>query len=184
MYGIVNQGVKDLVLGQFGEDTWEQIRQKAGLEEEEFVRMSAYPDDITYALVGAATEVLGLSAEDILIAFGRHWVLFTAKEGYGDLLDLAGDRFVDFLHQLDDMHTRVQLSFPELRPPSFTCEERDDGSIRLHYHSHRAGLASLVVGMLHGLAERFHISIEIEHTPCEVETGAHDIFDVVMKESD
>ncbi len=46
------------------------IKEKSGLDVEMFISNEGYPDDITYKLVGAASEVLGLPAEKILQAFG------------------------------------------------------------------------------------------------------------------
>ena len=90
MYGMVNKAIEDLVCSSFGADKWEQIKAKAGVEEEMFLSQEGYPDSMTYGLVRAASEVLGLPAEKILHAFGRHWILKTAREGYGDLLAASG----------------------------------------------------------------------------------------------
>ena len=49
---------------------------------EAFVSNEAFPDSMTYDLVGAASEVLGASASAILISFGEHWVLKTAATSY------------------------------------------------------------------------------------------------------
>ena len=182
MYGLVNQGVKDLVLNKFGEETWQSICDEAGLKSDRFLRMKSYPDDVTYSLVGAASKVLELSPEDILIAFGRHWVLFTAQGGYGDLFDMAGDNLFDFLHQLDELHTRVKLNFPELRTPSFRCTDVKASSLRLEYHSHRDGLSALVVGLLHGLSDRFQTPLDVTHEVKREDTGTHDIFFVSLIE--
>ena len=56
MYGLVNKAIEDLVVSNFGEDKWEAIKAKAGVDVEVFVSNEAYPDDITYNLVGAASE--------------------------------------------------------------------------------------------------------------------------------
>jgi hypothetical protein len=45
----------------------------------------------------------------------------------------------------------------------------------LHYHSHRAGLAPFVVGLLKGLAARFNVNVEIAYTRVEDE-APHDSF--------
>lgn len=178
MYGLVNKAVEDLVKTNFGELAWEQIKTKAKISETSFVSMQAYDDHMTYDLVGAATEVLGLSAEQVLEAFGEYWVLYTAKEGYGSILDAAGNNLVDFLKNLDALHVRVGSLMSELQPPSFECSDITSNSLQLHYFSDRAGLAAMVVGLVKGLGKRFN-------TPCEVSvlssksTGAdHDIFEV------
>ena len=79
MYGLVNKAVVDLVVNKFGEDTWVAIKKKAGVDHDLFVSMDAYPDDITYRLVGAASEVLGIPPAAVLEAFGEWWVLYTGR---------------------------------------------------------------------------------------------------------
>ena len=167
MYGLVNKAVQGLVVSQFGEETWEKIKQEAGLEVEEFLAMEAYDDSVTYGLVGAASKVLDTPAEDILHAFGEYWVLEIATKSYGDLMSAAGPGFAPFLQNLDHLHSRVQMSFPKLKPPSFRCTEMTAGSMRLHYYSSRAGLAPFVVGLLHGLAKHFSVTLEVEHVSAE-----------------
>jgi hypothetical protein len=176
MYGLVNKAVQDLVCSRFGEDTWQAIKRKANVDDAMFVSMEAYPDQITYNLVGAASEVLGASPDDILKAFGEHWILFTAREGYGDLLRMGGASFLSFVQNLDNLHARVGLSFPELRPPEFRCTDIERGSVRLHYFSSREGLTAMVVGLLNGLGKMFNTELSIEHVAKRSEGAGHDEF--------
>jgi hypothetical protein len=185
MYGLVNTALQDLVASRFGEDTWETIKRNAGVDIEVFVSLEAYPDDVTYKLVGAASAVLGLSAEEVLKAFGEYWVTYTAKEGYGELLKLAGDTLPAFLQNLDDLHTRVGLLFPHLKPPSFWCTDIREDSLRLHYRpgvDSREGLEPFVVGLLNGLAIRFKIEIEITQTAHRSQGADHDEFSIAFKD--
>jgi hypothetical protein len=94
----------------------------------------------------------------------------------------AGRTLPEFLANLDQMHTRVQLSFPNLRPPSFTVRNATSDSLELHYYSERAGLAPLVVGLLKGLGERFGLVLEIAVRRIEGDRP-HDVFDVRWKEA-
>ncbi len=184
MYGLVNRALQDLVCSRFGEDTWETIKRNAGVDIEVFVSMEAYPDDVTYKLVRAASEMLGLAAEEVLNAFGEYWVSYTAKEGYGELLQLAGDTLPAFLQNLDNLHTRVGLIFPRLKPPSFWCTDIREDSLRLHYRpglDSRAGLAPFVVGLLKALAVRFKTEIEINQTANRSQGADHDEFSITLK---
>ncbi len=162
MYGLVNQAVEDFVRRGFGDGVWKRIKDKAGVDLEMFVSMDSYPDDVTYKLVGAATEVLGLDGATILEAFGEHWVLYTAQEGYGQMLSMFGSSLEEFLVNLDNLHSHVGLTFPALRPPSFQVERVDSGQgLLLHYRSERTGLAPMVVGLLRGLGRRFSQEINV-----------------------
>ncbi len=68
MYGLVNKAVQDLIVTQFGNDKWEEIKRKADIGVESFISMNPYPDEVTYNLIRAASEVLGLPPDEILEA--------------------------------------------------------------------------------------------------------------------
>lgn len=181
MYGLVNKAVQDLVVTQFGADKWREIKQKAGVGVAAFVSMDPYPDQVTYGLVAAASEVLDLPPEKVLEAFGEYWTVYTAREGYGEMLSLAGKSFVEFLQNLDSLHARVGLSFPQLTPPSFRCSDVTDGSLRLHYYSSRRGLAPLVVGLIRGVGRLFDTSVEVALDKAREDGHDHDEFLVRYK---
>lgn len=182
MYGLVNKAVEGLVRDRFGEEAWEKIKRKAGIDAEVFVSMEQYSDDVTYKLVAAASEVLETPADDILKAFGEYWVLYTAKEGYGELLKMSGNSFTEFLHHLDDLHAHVGLSFPNLQPPSFRCLENDDGSLLLQYYSERQGLAPMIFGLLNGLASMFSTEIDVQQTISREDGADHDAFLITIND--
>lgn len=177
MYGLINKAVEELVRTKFGDSTWERIRARAGLPDEPFISMQQYDDRVTYDLVGAASAELGAPAEAILEEFGIYWTRYTAESGYGELMKSAGRTLPEFLRNLDQMHTRIKLSFPHLKPPSFAVSGETPSSLQLHYYSERAGLAPLVVGLLKGLGDRFRLSVEITHRRVDG-ANPHDLFEV------
>ena len=159
MYGMVNKAVEQMVVTRFGANTWEQIKAVAGVETEAFISNEAYDDSVTYNLVGAASKVLDLPAEVVLEEFGKHWVLKTATEGYGELLDAGGKTLPEFLSNLHHFHARVELIFPALKPPRFHVTDQKADSLILHYETHRPGLQPFVIGLLKGLGERFGVEV-------------------------
>lgn len=178
MYGLVNRALQEFICTHHGVASWAAIRITAGVELEFFVRMESYPDDITYRLVGAACESLCIEPATLLRNFGRHWVLFTGQEGYGSLLDGAGSSLQEILTNLDDLHVRVGLMYPALKPPSFSCSDVREDGLTLHYFSERPGLAPMVMGLIEGLGERFGKTVTIRHS-CDRNAGAdHDSFDI------
>lgn len=183
MYGLVNKAIEDLVRSKFGEETWLQIKTKAEIQEEVFISMEAYPDDLTHRLVKAASEVLGLSKTQIMQAFGEFWVKYTATEGYGELMDASGDTLPEFLENLDNLHARVGISFPQLQPPSFECTEAEENALHLHYHSEREGLAPMVMGLVKGLGDRFDTDVNIVQTHSREDGADHDIFMIQYQEN-
>ena len=176
MYGMVNKAIADLVCSGFGADKWETIKGRADVDIDFFISNESYPDEVTYRLVGAASEVLELPAEKILEVFGEHWVLKTAAEGYGDLMDASGATLPEFLENLPNFHTRIVMMMPRLEPPRFEVDQRTDRSLRLHYHTNRPGLAPFVRGLLNGLAKRFETEIRISHDAVKAEGADHDEF--------
>lgn len=176
MYGLVNNAVQGLIVERFGEETWARIKKRAAVEVDEFLSMASYPDDLTYRLVGAATEELSMPAEDILHAFGEYWVLQIASKRYGDLMTAGGRTLPEFLQNLDQLHSRVRLSFPDLQPPSFRCSDIEEGCLTLHYISHRPGLAPFVTGLIQGLAKLFEVEATVTLIASREEGAEHDQF--------
>lgn len=176
MYGLVNKAIEDLAMAAGGEAVWQKIKEEAEVDLIAFVSMDAYPDELTYSLVGAASKVLNLPVEEILEAFGKHWVLYTAREGYGPLLSSAGSSLPEFLNNLDALHVRVGLTMPKLRPPSFQCVTIEDNKYLIRYYSPRAGLAPMVVGLLKGSGARFGHEVEVTHSLARGSGVDHDEF--------
>ncbi len=181
MYGLVNKAIEDLVRSRFGVQIWKEIKQKAEVEVDVFISMEGYPDDITHRLVKAASSVLGLSPSEIMQAFGEYWVQYTAKEGYGEMMDMSGENLPEFLENLDNLHARVGVSFPQLKPPSFECTQMEEDSLSLHYRSTREGLDAMVIGLVKGLGTRFNTFVDITQTQKRDEGGDHDEFLVKYK---
>ena len=143
--------------------------------------MRQYPDEDTYRLVGAASAVLKLRPEHVLEAFGRYWVIYTAREGYGELLKISGRTIWEFLANLDNLHARVGLTFAGLRPPSFYCTDVTPRSLRLHYRSTRQGLSSLVMGLLKGVGDMFGTDVDVQLLSSGVAQGGEDVFLVTQQ---
>jgi hypothetical protein len=183
MYGLLNKALEEMVCDRFGEDTWESIKEKAQVDVDTFLSMEAYPDELTHRLVSAASEVLGLSPSEILQAFGEYWVLYTSQEGYGQMMDMAGDAFMEFLQNLDNLHTRAGLNFPHLKPPLFRCTHIQEDSLRLHYHSTREGFTPMLEGMVKGLGHRFQTQVDITQISDRDEGADHDEFSINVKPS-
>jgi Haem-NO-binding len=182
MYGLVNKGVEQMVCSHFSEQTWQAIKGKAGVGIEVFLSMHQYPDDITYRLVEQASKEIGHSPEAVLRAFGRYWMLYTAEEGYGELLNMTGNTLFSFLQNLPNLHARIDLSFPHLQPPIFQCSDITERSMLLHYYSEREGLAPMVLGLLDGLAERFQTPIDVTMVQSRAAGHSHESFQILVRE--
>lgn len=180
MYGLVNRAIEELVRERFGDETWEKIKQKANVDTDVFIGLEAYPDSVTYSLVGAASEILNLPGETILEEFGKYWVLYTGKTAYGSLLDSTGTTLFESIRNLDNMHSRISLTMPHLQPPSFQCTDETENSLRVHYYSERAGLAPMVIGLLKGLGVLYRTTIDVRQVASVGQGADHDEFLITL----
>jgi len=178
MYGMINQAVQELVSANYGTDQWAAVKARAKCDIDYFVRNDAYPDSLTYALVGAATEVLDISSDEFLTALGEFWLLHTAQAGYAELLSASGRDLGEFLAYLPFFHQRLALLYPDFRPPRFKTSDHLEEQITLHYYSDRDGLSAMVKGILKGLTRMYKTEALIEQLACKDKGDDHDIFSV------
>lgn len=176
MYGLVNKALRDMVIQQCGEQGWEDVCGKAGADVSLFISNEPYPDALTYELVGSASERLGKTPAQLLTEFGRHWVLHTAGEGYGHLMQGGGHTLREFLLNLNHLHARVGLIFPALRPPRFECSAMEEESLILHHYTEREGLAPFVIGLIEGLCLRFELQARVTQVQNRDQGADHDAF--------
>lgn len=152
---MVNRSLEELITTRHGAACWERVLARSGVEVEVFVSNEPYDDDVTLRLVAATGAELRLSPDEVLDLFGEHWVRVTAAQTYGPLFRAGGQDLGEFLQNLPNFHTRVQLLYPNLRPPEFHVRDARPGHVTLEYHSARVGLLPFVVGLLRGLGQHF-----------------------------
>jgi hypothetical protein len=175
MYGMVNAAIESMVTEKFGPEKWAAVKARAGIEEPMFISMKQYPDSATYALAGAAAEELGMPLPDVLRAFGTYWVDYAKRGPYGRIMLSSGKGTYELLSALDDMHARIGMSFPELRPPSFRVEPQGDAVI-LEYRSERPGLAVFVEGLVEGVANLYGETVDVRQIASREAGAPHDRF--------
>jgi hypothetical protein len=178
MYGIINQALESLTVERWGADAWKQICEDCGITDSEFVSMECYRDEITYSLVGAASNRFNIDAGELLRLFGHHWVLRTGTERYGSLMKSGGANLKEFLVNLPSFHNRITLMYPKITPPEFAVSDVADDSLKLHYYSTRPGLTSFVVGLVEGLGKMFSVDVMVEVVDRSTAKLDHDVFQV------
>jgi hypothetical protein len=178
MYGIVNKAIEDLVKENFGEEKWDAVKERSGVDIDFFLSNEPYDDDITYKLAGAVSEEMQMPVSDVLQAFGEWWVLRTGKEKYGGLMEAGGSGLKEFLINLPVFHNRVMLIYPKLTPPEFKVSNAEENSIHVHYFSKRVGLQDFVRGLLSGLGKMYNTPTQIELLQSRDDGSDHEIFKV------
>lgn len=179
MYGIVNRSMQEMIVTQFGDAEWAEIKKRCDVDVEYFLSTEPYDDALTYKLLSAASEVLGISIGQILNSFGEFWILNTAKLKYGGFLNAGGPNFKAFLLNLPLFHNRIMLMYPKLTPPEFKVEMADEHSLLVHYYSKREGLQEVVRGLLFGWAKLFETETEIQLIQSRTDGASHQIFKVM-----
>ena len=178
MYGIVNKAIEELVKENFGEEKWERIKQRSGVDVDFFISNEPYDDAITYQLAGAVAEEMNIPVSDVLISFGEYWVLKTGKEKYGALMEAGGSNLKEFLCNLPLFHNRIMLMYPRLTPPEFKVSDVEDSSLHLHYFSKREGLQEFVRGLLQGLGKMYGVPVNIALLQHRDDGFDHEIYKV------
>jgi hypothetical protein len=178
MYGLVNKAIKDLVVSNHGESVWQEICERADFLEQDFIGMNPYPDKLTFDLVKHTSDVLSVEQSVVLELFGEYWILYTAREGYGDLLDLTGSTFVEFLDNLDMLHYRINNLMPQLEAPQFRARNKTENSVELEYHSNRVGMIPMLIGLIRGLGRRFELEVTTEQIQFKAQGDACDVFKI------
>jgi hypothetical protein len=177
MFGWINDCTESLVCSSFGEETWQKIKEKAGctVEDGGFLRYQYYKDSDTVELVVAASEVLNITVDEVLFAFGDYFVGYVKDNGYANVLECLGSNLRDWLSNLNSLHDHLQASYPKgFVAPVFWSEDDEDfelstagadsNAILVHYFSHRGSLlVPLVVGLIKRIAkDYFSIDINME----------------------
>lgn len=177
---MINEAMRRHVDETAGGDAWERIVARAGAPRS-FASMSYYDDAVTYDLVGAASAELDTPAADLLRSFGHYWSTRVGPENYADILGATGTDVVSVLTHLDEMHARLQLLYPELRPPSFAVVEDGSDAFDVHYSSERQGLTPFVVGLLEGLGDLYGTPAKVVHVADPSEARPYDVFRVSLE---
>jgi Haem-NO-binding len=178
MYGLVNRAVQELVTKNHGEEVWLRIRSQAKVDTPSFLRLTQYPDEVTYALVGAASAELGVPASDLLREFGRSWIGFAMREGYRELFQISGKDLRSFLANLDNLHARLGMTFVGMNAPSFVVSDKGPDEMLVRYYSSRPGLAPFVQGLLEGLGPVFSCQVQATIESTRADGQDHDAFHV------
>lgn len=178
MYGIINKAIEDLVKVNFGEDKWEVILEKSGIEIDYFISNEPYDDEITYKIAIAVSEVMNITLDQVLFSFGEWWILKTTKEKYGGILEAGGNNLKEFLTNLPLLHNHIMLMYPKLTPPEFKTSNIELNSIQIHYFSKRVGLQEFVRGLLSGLSKMYVCDTTIELLSSRNSGDNHEIFKV------
>uniref|UniRef100_A0A671UFR5 guanylate cyclase n=1 Tax=Sparus aurata TaxID=8175 RepID=A0A671UFR5_SPAAU len=146
--------LQSLVIERFGQDTWDKLS-SLPVFQDTFNTYTVYDDIVTLSLVQETCSLLDISADVFLKLFGEHFFSFCKHAGYDTMLKTLGGNLVEFIGNLDALHSYLALSYQEMNAPSFRVEMADDGKMLLHYYSDRKGLYHIVPGIIEAVGRDF-----------------------------
>lgn len=161
MYGLVNNAFVEYAVNKIGLSNWQKICNDKGFQQVPFQNLDSYSDESTVGIVVALSKEMGVSVDECLKELGEYWIEFALKSPYSVMITNSGNTLKALIQNLDSLHTRLSLTFTELKAPSFWVSEINQEEFNLHYSSEREGLNSFVEGLLVGLSNQFQTSIEM-----------------------
>jgi hypothetical protein len=155
MQGLINRAIECFVRDTYGEKSWCDIAQRAGLGFTEFEAMLCYDAQITTDVLAAASAVLNRPRTEILEDIGTYLVSNAKNEAPRRLLRFGGENFVDFLHSLDDLPDRARLAVSDLSLPGLELREHATNHFSLTCQSGMTGYGYVLMGVLRTMADDY-----------------------------
>ncbi|MEO0321322.1 MAG: heme NO-binding domain-containing protein [Myxococcota bacterium] len=160
MKGTIVRCLEEVVRDNFSDEQWEEILVKAGHEaDREFTSSEDVPDADAVKMIGITAEVLGISADAAMEAFGMHWSTSYAPSIYDSYFQKASNAR-EFLLSLDAIHVTITSTMENARPPRFTYDESDPTKLVMNYDSSR-GLVALMPGLAKGIGKYYGEEVEV-----------------------
>jgi hypothetical protein len=162
MKGVVFNVLQELVVTNYGEDTWDTLLDETELDGV-YTSLGSYPDEHFLKLVGAASQAFEMPPDDVVRWFGRGALPLFA-ERYPQLFE-PHDSTRSFVLTLNDIiHPEVRKLYPGADVPEFDFAS-SNGTLVMGYRSQRK-LCAFAEGLLEGTAEHFDEQIEIRQPQC------------------
>jgi hypothetical protein len=163
MKGIVFTLLQQVVSAQHGEDVWDDLIEAAGVEGA-YTAVGTYEHQELHALVAAASEALGSTADQVQVWFGRGALPLLAQR-YAEVFDGHTSTRSFVLTLNDVIHPEVRKLFPGAYAPSFEYDTSVPDELSLTYVSNR-DLCRFAEGLVLGAADHFGDAVEVTHTRC------------------
>ena len=163
MKGIVFNVLERVVVDEHGDDAWETLLDRAGLDGV-WTSLGSYPDSDLLALVAAASEELDIEPDAVVTWFGAKAMPHFAAR-YPQLFESHRNArsFVMTLNSI--IHPEVRKLYPGATVPDFDFDSSSPDVLLMGYSSPRK-LCSFAEGLLRGAAEHFGHRVTIDQPEC------------------
>ena len=162
MKGVVFNLLEECVRREYGEDTWDNLLDAAGLEGA-YNSLGTYDDVDLLGLVTAASEALGVSGQEILRWFGRNAIPAMASR-YPGFFDPHRSTLAFVLTLNDIIHPEVRKVYPGADVPEFDFDTVGDVLV-MGYHSRRR-MCAFAHGLIEGAAAHYGETATFEQPQC------------------
>tara|TARA_R110002073_G_scaffold64232_4_gene160934 strand:+ start:3120 stop:3725 length:606 start_codon:yes stop_codon:yes gene_type:complete len=168
MHGLVNKSIQSFITDSFGAPAWDAVMRRSGFSgsigPDGFEAMQIYEDQVTFAVIDAAVDLLRRPRESLLEDLGTFLISNEKLEPLRRLLRFGGVSFTDFLYSLDDLQGRSALAVPELALPELTVEETGSNTFVLNCRHGAQGFGHVLVGILRALADDYGALAVLEYS--------------------
>lgn len=79
-------------------------------------------------LIGITCKLVGLSANEAGVQFGRFFVKAISRQGYDKLLHCLGRNIIDFMHNVNSLHLNLSAGEPEFQFPDLRLQNVRESS--------------------------------------------------------
>lgn len=164
MHGIIHLELQQFVQQHFGEQAWQKLVRAAGLEQEIYTPLRAYPDSHVVRLVHEAERMTQLPASELLEQFGEYLVP-TYLRIYGALLKPSWRTLEVLEHTEETIHRVVRTRQPGALPPRLTTRRTGAREVHINYESERR-LCAVARGIVRGVAGHFGQKVKLRDLAC------------------
>ena len=163
MKGIVFNLLEDVVVDTYGDRTWDELLDAAGLDGV-YTSLGSYDDSEITALVSAAATALSIPEGEVLRWFGQRaipgmatrWPEFFAPHRNS----------LPFLRSLNDViHPEVRKLYAGAFCPHFDFATAAENELTIGYRSPRK-LCDLAHGFIIGAGEHYGETLTVQHREC------------------
>ena len=163
MKGIVFNLFEEVVRQHYGEDTWDDLLESAGVDGA-YTSLGSYGDDEFPKLVGAGAAALQQTPNEVVRWFGCNALPLMAQKYPGFFRGHSDTR--SFLLTLNSIiHPEVRKVYPGADVPIFDFQTPTDRELIVGYRSPRK-LCAFAQGLVEGAAGHFGEAVSFEHEQC------------------
>lgn len=168
MKGIIFVVWEKYLNDRFGSKFIDTYREQIGETRDQLpISGRTYPDELLVKGVQTASQLSFLSADRLMVEYGRYFMLNGLVEYLCGYLLAQSWNGADLLLQMRDAHAQMRRTPDGLEPPLFEYQvlSSDHRHMILTYESGRK-LCSLLEGCILGAAERFGEKVQIHEHSC------------------